>query len=178
MSTPDRDVQTWLRLVSKNLYVRRRQLDTKAATVFSLSAMMGSLALSLYPNIQHDPIMVSLNGLFVVIIFVAMQLAVRAMHPAITGPGRPTEHELQHGVPMLTTFEHFRNMTEVEYAHAVRTVLSSQEKIHQSLGRDIHEVGAQLGRRYRQLWTAYVVFGIGQTVGLVLFVYTQWRMFT
>lgn len=178
MSGPDKDIQTWLRLVSKNIYVRRRQLDTKAATVFSLSSMMASVGFSTYGYVRQYPIIVTLLVSFVGVCFVAMYFGVHAMHPKIRGPGRPTEEELKDGVPILTAFEYFRNMSEDEYTVAVRRVLSDEASVRTSLSKDIHEVGVRLGARFRWLRLAYGMFGFSLLIVILTFVYIQWKMFT
>ncbi len=175
---PERDIQTWLRLTSKNLYVRRRQLDTKAATVFSFSTMMASLGLSTYPLIRHDIYMSVSLACFVLVSFVAMYQGVQAMHPKIRGPGKPTDQELSEGVPRLTTFEHFRNMSEDEYTAAVRVVLADQDKLRKSLTMHIHEVGVQLASRFQRLRWGYATFALTLGIVMVNFIVTQWRLFT
>ncbi len=178
MSGPNKDIQTWFRLVSKNMYVRRRQLDSKSATVFSFSATMASLGFSTYPYVRHDAGMTALVALFVMVCFISMYLGVHAMHPKIRGPGRPTDEQLRDGVPMLTTFEHFRNMSEEEYHAAVLSVIHDEARLRRSLAMDLHHLGVELGERFGYLRLSYGIFATALFILVFTFLYIQWKMFT
>ena len=85
---PEKDVQTWLRLTSKNLYTRRRQLDTKSSMLLSICAVLLTLeAGTLYPRISDTPIMMMALLPVVLAHMGAMFLAVSSMRPGPQGTG-------------------------------------------------------------------------------------------
>ena len=55
-SRPERGIETWFRLASKNLYTRLQIVDTKANILITANAIIISVVLgSLYPRMSEDP---------------------------------------------------------------------------------------------------------------------------
>ena len=53
--SPERGIETWFRLASKNLYTRRQIVDTKSNILITVNAIIISVVLgSLYPRLSED----------------------------------------------------------------------------------------------------------------------------
>ncbi len=172
---PERDIQTWFRLTSRNLYTRRQQLDAKANILLSVNAVMLTLAAgTVYPSIDgHVPLLIAMLPVSLANL-IAMFLCVRAMRPHIPLRGGTFEDwEVQNNEMRLTTFDYYYRMPEDSYVTAVEDLLKSQDSIHTSLINDIYELGILLARRYALLDLAYRIFMIGVFSSTLLFTFVE-----
>lgn len=95
-------------------------------------------------------------ALFIIMVtgFVAAALVVMAMVPT-TAPARPE-------TPNLLFFGVFAGMPEEEFQSRMGELLRDQDKLHQAMVRDIHQLGRVLAtRKYKLLGQAYRVFFCG-----------------
>ena len=90
-SVPERGIETWYRLASKNLYTRRQIVDTKSNILITVNAIMISVVLgSLYPRLADDPHLI--YGITPIIIgnLLSIAYAIFATRPSV-GRGDFTE---------------------------------------------------------------------------------------
>ncbi len=167
---PERDVQTWLRLTSKNLYTRRQQADAKSNILLTINALTLSLTASAgYTTIvEHPHLLFAVVPLFASNLL-SMWLAVSAVRPRLLAEGRAEDGAVEAHTASLVTFDDFYRMDQAEYYQAVTEVLQDQSLIYATLINDIHRLGIDLARRYRDLRRAYLVFVVGITSSVFLF---------
>jgi hypothetical protein len=167
---PERDVQTWLRLTSRNLYTRKQQQDVKSNILLSINALMLTLAAgSVYPSLASYPHLLWSMFPMGVSNVVSALFAVSAMRPRISGTGRFTEEDVADHTARLVTFDDFYQMSEEQYEDAILKVLRSQDFIYRSMIKDIYQLGIDEAQRYRDLRRAYMVFVVGIIVTVSTF---------
>ena len=84
---PERGVETWFRLASKNLYTRLQIVDTKANILITANAIIISMVLgTLYPRLDDDPHLVFAVGGLVLTNVLSITTAILATCLLYTSP--------------------------------------------------------------------------------------------
>ena len=115
---PDRGIETWFRLTSKNLYTRLQIVDTKANILITANAIIISVVLgSLYPALEEDPHLIFAVGGMVITNVLSIAFAILA-----TLPQKLQEFEYKNqesSSQNLMTFDGFYNMSNQDYSALV-----------------------------------------------------------
>ncbi len=166
-SYPERGVETWFRLTSKNLYTRLQIVDTKANILITANAIIISVVLgSLYSRLDEDPHLIyAVGGLILTNVF-SITFAILATLPEAWKKGMGSK-DLK-SVDLLT-FEDFSEMNRNDYQEAVMTTIKNGTTLYPSIITDIHGLGIKLARKYRLIRTSYLIFLIGIIISVLLF---------
>jgi len=166
-SKPERGIETWFRLSSKNLYTRLQIVDTKANILITANAIIISVvAVSLYPRLDIDPHMIyAVLGIVLTNVF-SITFAILATVPNASS-GAKVNRKM--GSADLMTFEDFHQMPLKEYESKVMSVLEKGETLYPSIITDIHGLGVTLAKKYRLIRTSYLIFLYGIIISVVLF---------
>lgn len=168
-SFPDRGVETWFRLTSRNLYTRRQIVDAKSNILVTINALILSVILgSLYDDLKTDPHLAVAIVPLVVANLLSILFAILATRPRLSGGVFSDEDISAHRVSLMT-FDDFYAMSAPEYEVAVDRILSDRDLLYGSIKRDIHALGVDLSHRYLHIRRAYGIFMLGITLGAVLF---------
>ena len=168
-SVPDRGIETWYRLASKNLYTRRQIVDTKSNILITVNAIMISAVLgSLYPKLGEDPHLI--YGITPIVIgnLFSIAFAIFATRPNI-GRGEFTEDAVYSKKANLMTFDDFYKMPLATYELALREMMDDKDFLYGTITRDLHKLGVELSGRYQSIRIAYNIFLIGITLGVIAF---------
>jgi len=162
---PERGIETWFRLASKNLYSRLQIVDTKANILITANAIIISVVLgTLYSQLNEDPHMVFAVGGLIVTNVLSITFAILA-----TIPQPFVEHKGEINARDLMTFEGFANMPADEYRASVMNVLDQGNTLYPSIITDIHNLGVTLARKYKLIRIAYLIFMYGVIISVILF---------
>ena len=166
-SKPERGIETWFRLSSKNLHTRLQIVDTKANILITANAIIISVVLgSLYPRLDTDPHMIyAVAGIVLTNVF-SIAFAILATVPKASS-GAKVNRKM--GVADLMTFEDFHHMPLNEYKDNVMSVLETGETLYPSIITDIHSLGVTLAKKYRLIRTSYLIFLYGIIISVILF---------
>ena len=162
---PERGVETWFRLASKNLYSRLQIVDTKANILITSNAIIISVVLgTLYAQLDEDPHMIFAVGGLVITNVLSITYAILATipEPFITNKKEIDSEDLM-------TFEGFANMNIEDYRTSVMNILEKGETLYPSLITDIHNLGITLAKKYKLIRISYLVFLIGIIISVILF---------
>lgn len=168
-SIPERGIETWYRLASKNLYTRRQIVDTKSNILITINAVMISATLgSLYPLLGSEPhlafgVVPLTVGNLVSIIF-----AIIATRPKL-GRGMFSEVEVQQGNASLMTFDDYYKMEETDYEEALEEMMRDRNFLYGTIKRDLHHLGVDLSHRYSYIRISYNVFLLGLVTAVLAF---------
>ena len=102
---PERGVETWYRLASKNLYTRRQIVDTKSNILITVNAIMISAIMgSFYPRLNDDPHLI--YGIVPIVLgnLISMIYAVLATRPKV-GSGEFSDSAVHQKKASLMTFD-------------------------------------------------------------------------
>ena len=166
-SRPERGIETWFRLASKNLYSRLQIVDTKANILITANAIIISVVLgSLYPRLDDEPHLIfAIGGLILTNVF-SITFAILATIPK-AWVKKTSITNLQSAD--LMTFEDFSGMRLADYQESVMQTITDGKTLYPSIITDIHELGVKLARKYRMIRTSYLIFLYGIIVSIVLF---------
>ena len=166
---PERGVETWYRLASKNLYTRRSIVDTKSNILITVNAIMISAIMgSFYPRLNDDPHLI--YGIVPIILgnLISMIYAILATRPKV-GTGEFSDTAVHQKKASLMTFDDYYKMPLEIYETALDEMMETGDFLYDTIKRDLHRLGVDLSERYKSIRTAYNVFLIGLIIGLFAF---------
>jgi len=166
-SRPERGIETWFRLASKNLYTRLQIVDTKANILITTNAIIISVVLgSLYPKLNEDPHMIFAVGGIVLTNILSISFAILATIPKAWAQ-KPNITYLE-GAHIMT-FEDFSGMQLKDFRESVMKTMEDGNTLYPSIITDIHGLGVKLARKYRLIRFSYLVFLYGIIISVFLF---------
>lgn len=166
---PERGIETWYRLASRNLYTRRQIVDTKSNILITVNAIMISAIMSsFYPRLNDDPHLI--YGIIPIVLgnLISMIYAVIATRPKI-GTGEFSDNEVHQKKASLMTFDDYYKMPLETYKTAVDEMMENGDFLYDTIKIDLHRLGVDLSERYNGIRTAYNVFLLGLIIGLFAF---------
>ena len=166
-SRPERGIETWYRLASKNLYTRLQLVDTKANILITANALIISVVLgTLYARLDEDAHLIFAVGGLIITNVISISYAILG-----TIPNKWSKHAKQNGEETfdLMTFDDFSKMTITEYKESVSKVLEDGNALYPSISTDIYNLGLTLSRKYKLIRTSYLVFLYGVIISVLLF---------
>jgi len=165
-SRPERGIETWFRLASKNLYTRLQIVDTKANILITANAIIISVVLgSLYPKLDDDPHLIYAVGGLVLTNVLSISFAILATIPKSWKKSSTTNLESSD----LMAFEDFSGMPLSNYKESVMRTMEDGKMLYPSIITDIHGLGVKLAQKYRLIRTSYLIFLYGIIISIVLF---------
>ena len=171
---PERGIETWFRLASKNLYTRLQIVDTKANILITANAIIISMVLgTLYSNLDEEPHLIfAVAGLVMTNVF-SISFAILATIPKSWVKRIVTDESLETTIESadLMTFEDFSEMRLDSYVDSVMKVIADGDTLYPSLIKDIHSLGVKLSRKYRLIRNSYLVFLYGIIFSVLLFAF-------
>ncbi len=166
-SRPERGIETWFRLTSRNLYARLQIVDTKANILITANAIIISMVLgTLYTKLDDDPHLIFAVGGLVITNVVSISFAILATIPPSWRKKLPSS-DIASGD--LMTFEDFSDMQLSDYSDSVMNIIQDGDTLYPSIIKDIHELGIKLAKKYRLIRTAYLTFLYGIIISIFLF---------
>ncbi len=163
---PERGIETWFRLSSRNLYTRLQIADTKSNILITTNALIISIVLgSLYPRLEEDPHLIFAIGGLILTNVLSITFAILATIPkaAIGSTGRDLK-EID-----LMTFDDFYDVDIKDYRNTVTSLLEDGDTLYPSIITDIHNLGVTLAQKYKYIRIAYFVFLYGIIVSMFAF---------
>ena len=162
---PERGVETWFRLASKNLHTRLQIVDTKANLLITANSIILSVVLgSLYPRLEEDWHLIFAVGGMVLTNTFSIVFAILATLPEL----KELKEEKVNDDDLMT-FDGFYHMSEENYKACVMTVLEERDTLYPSILTDIYRLVVQLGRKYRLIRISYLVFLYGTILSVMAF---------
>ncbi|MFT5998413.1 MAG: hypothetical protein ACI81P_000866 [Neolewinella sp.] len=166
---PEKGIETWFRLASKNLYTRRSIVDTKSNILVTVNSIIMSIVLgSLYTRLDQDPHLLWAIGPMVLTNIASMTFAIFATRPKVQR-GTFSSEEIAAGTAGLMTFDDFYKMPIEEYEIAITRVMEDRDFLYATIKRDIHRLGVDLSRRYSMIRISYDIFLAGIIISVSMF---------
>jgi len=167
---PERGVETWFRLTSRNLYTRLRIVDTKANILIGANSIIISMVLSnLYPNLGDTPHLIFAISALVITNVLSIAFAIFATIPWSTNKSTSTTN-----ADDLMTFEDFSRMTILEYQEKVKKTIGDGDLLYPNIINDIHSMGLRLAEKYKFIRTSYLIFLYGMIISVAMFAACQY----
>ena len=169
MSLVTRGIQTMLRLTSENHLRLSDMADGKANILISVNAIIISVILSvLIRKLEVDTYLTIPTILFLISSVATIIIAILATMPKIS-EGRFTKSDVMNKSANLLFFGNFYKTSLTEYEWGMDVMMKDKDYLYGSLVKDIHHLGVVLGRKYKLIRLAYMVFMIGIIVSVIAF---------
>lgn len=169
MSLVTRGIQTMLRLTSENHLRLSDMADGKANILISVNAIIISVILSvLIRKLEVDTYLTIPTILFLISSVATIIIAILATMPKIS-EGRFTKSDVMNKSANLLFFGNFYKTSLPEYEWGMDVMMKDKDYLYGSLVKDIHHLGVVLGRKYKLIRLAYMVFMIGIIVSVIAF---------
>jgi hypothetical protein len=168
-------IETLLRVTSNNDNRLSDMADNKAQILITVNSIIISAIISLIlRNLKDNTFLVLPSYILLSVSLLTMILAILATRPSIP-KGRFTAKDLANKKVNLLFFGNFYNMRLEEYAKGMKSILTDEEFLYDSLIKDVYTQGIVLGRKYRLLRAAYNIFMFGLIVAIVTFIVSSMR---
>ena len=162
---PERGIETWFRLTSKNLYTRLTIVDTKTNILITSNAIIISVILgSLYPRLEADPHLIFAVGGMVLTNVLSIAFAIIATLPSASSYLNKAKNTMD-----IMAFEDFHKIPLDDYKSIVTETLASNETLYPSMVADIHAVGILLAKKYKLIRISYLIFLYGIVLSVFAF---------
>ncbi|MBU4537224.1 MAG: DUF5706 domain-containing protein [Weeksellaceae bacterium] len=178
MESPERGVETMLRVTINNHTQLSQIADTKANILLSVNAIIISVALStIVPKLDAPRNAHLVIPTFVMVGFsvASILMAIISTRPKVTG-GVFAEKDIKDRKVNLLFFGNFHNVPVDEYTAAMKEMMKDKDYLYESMIKDLYYLGVVLNRKYRLLRTTYTVFTVGILVSVLSF-YLAFRGF-
>ena len=164
---PERGIETWFRLASKNLYARLQIVDAKANILITANAIIISVVLgTLYTRLDQDPHLIyAVSGLVITNVLSISYAIIAALPKSFSQ--NPSSKEMTN--IDLMTFDDFHHMSLADYTTSVMSVIENGNTLYPSIITDIHGLGVVLARKYRLIRISFLVFLYGIIISVLLF---------
>lgn len=169
---PERGIETWFRLASKNLYTRLQIVDSKANILITANAIIISIVLgTLYGKLEEDPHLIFAVGGLVITNVLSISFAILATIPKSWVNRTDETVEMTIECADLMTFEDFSSMKLDTYVTSVMTIIADEQTLYPSLVKDIHNLGVKLSKKYRLIRMSYLIFLYGIILSVAAFAF-------
>ncbi len=146
--------------------------DNKANIMLSVNALIITIIVPLAAGPVRDspyliwPVLVLLSTCLTSMIFATLATRPIAM------VGHTETEAIESGRSNLFFFGNFYKMDYSEYKTGIQSVIQKDEKLDDSITRDLFFLGKSLGKKYAQLRTCYTIFMIGISGTVITFIVT------
>jgi predicted metal-dependent HD superfamily phosphohydrolase len=166
---PERGIETMFRTTSTNHLRLSEIADSKANILISVNSIVISVLVSVLPRrIEENPALTIPTILFLVTSVLTIIVAILATRPVVT-EGRFTREDIEQKRGNLLFFGNFFKMSLEEYEWGIEQLMSDSGYLYATMTRDIYYLGRVLGRKYRLLRVAYLLFMCGLIVSVLAF---------
>ncbi|HTH82808.1 MAG TPA: Pycsar system effector family protein [Mucilaginibacter sp.] len=168
-------IETLLRVTANNDHRLSDMADNKAQILITVNSIIISAIISLIlRNLKDNTFLVLPSYILLSVSLLTMILAILATRPSIPA-GRFSAKDLANKKVNLLFFGNFYKMKLDDYAKGMKSILTDQEFLYDSLIKDVYTQGIVLGRKYRLLRAAYNIFMFGLIVAIVTFIVSSMR---
>lgn len=165
----NKGIQTMLRLTSENHLRLSSMADGKANILISVNAIIISVILTvLLRRLEVDTYLVFPTVCFLLFSLVTIVIAIMATRPKVSG-GQFSKEDILNKKTNLLFFGNFHKATLQEYEWGMSEMMKDQDYLYGTLVKDIYFLGVVLGKKYRLLRLAYVVFMVGIIIAVLAF---------
>jgi HD superfamily phosphodiesterase len=165
----NRGIQTMLRLASENHLRLSSLADGKANILISVNAIIISVILTvLLRRLEVDTYLIFPTVFFLLFSLVTIVIAIMATRPKVT-QGQFSKEDILNKRTNLLFFGNFHKATLQEYEWGMHEMMKDQDYLYGTLIKDIYFLGVVLGKKYRLLRLAYIIFMIGIIIAVLAF---------
>jgi Family of unknown function (DUF5706) len=164
-----RTVETMFRTTITNHLKLSAMADQKAGLLVSVNAIIVSIvASSMVREITTNPLLIAPNCVLLAVCLLTITYALLATRPSIK-PQADTPDLANIDQMDLLFFADYTALTLEQYQTALKDIMKKEEKLQDSLIKNIYVQGQVMSRKYKLLKTAYTIFMIGFPTAVLTF---------
>lgn len=165
----NRGIQTMLRLASENHLRLSSLADGKANILISVNAIIISVILTvLLRRLEVDTYLIFPTVFFLLFSLATIVIAIMATRPKVSG-GQFSKEDILNKRTNLLFFGNFHKASLQEYEWGMQEMMKDQDYLYGTLVKDIYFLGVVLGKKYRLLRLAYIIFMVGIIIAVLAF---------
>lgn len=166
----DRGRETMFRTTSKNHLELSNMADNKANIMISVNAIMLSLIISvLFRKLEGDPYLIIPTLILVIVCLSTIIFAIKATIPNISS-GKFTREDIIQKKTNLLFFGNFHKASLEDYEWGMQQMINDADYLYSSMIKDIYFLGVILGKKYKNLRVAYMIFMYGFVFAILSFI--------
>lgn len=164
---PERGIETWFRLTSKNLYSRLQIVDTKAGMLITSNSLIISIVLgSLYTRLDEDRHLIFAVAPLIITNMLSIVFAIIAAVP--NKMEKVKMNQVTTNVDLMN-FESFYGLSEADYKTSIKGIMNSGSALYDSMMSDIYLIGQKLARKYRLIRISFMILLYGICISVLMF---------
>lgn len=146
--------------------------DSKANIMLSVNSGILTVGAPLaFTFVQNYPLLWIPLIVLVLTCLVSLIFATLATRP-LKMTGYTTREQIESGKSNLFFFGNFYDMSYQEYSEGIQLVVADENKLEDSIQRDLYFLGKSLGRKYSQLRACYTIFMYGMILTIIALIVT------
>lgn len=160
---PEKGIETFFRLLSKNQYTLNSMVDRKSNILISINALILSIVLgTVFNQLEEDPHLIYPAVLILITNLLSITFAVLATRP-----------ELKHGnqeICNLMFYGNFHEMEETEYINSITNLMHKGDELYTTIAKDTYHLGIAMNKKFKLLRSSFNVFLIGIIISVLAFI--------
>lgn len=165
----NKGIQTMLRLTSANHLRLSEMADRKANILISVNSIIISVILTvLVRRLDMDRYLIFPTVVFLLFTLGTIVISIMATRPKVSG-GFFSKEDILNKKTNLLFFGNFHKASLQEYEWGMREMMKDQDYLYGTLIKDIYFLGVVLGKKYKLLRLAYIIFMVGIITAVLAF---------
>lgn len=143
--------------------------DNKSNIMISINGIIISIIIaSISPKIDANPWLLWPTAALLLSCLASLIYAIRAARPRVSKEPVTLE-DVRANRANILFFGNYHNMKRAEFVEGIEELMVDEQRLYDSMARDLYGLGTVLARKYELLRIAYNVFMVGIIVGVFLF---------
>lgn len=143
--------------------------DNKSNIMISINGIIISIIIaSISPKLDANPWLLWPTAALLLSCLASLIYAIRAARPRVSKEPVTLE-DVRANRANILFFGNYHNMKRGEFVEGIEELMVDEERLYDSMARDLYGLGSVLARKYELLRIAYNIFMVGVIVGVFLF---------
>ncbi len=143
--------------------------DNKSNIMISINGIIISIIIaSISPKIDANPWLLWPTSALLLSCLGSLIYAIRAARPRVSKEPVTLE-DVRANRANILFFGNYHNMERPEFVEGIEELMVDEERLYDSMARDLYGLGSVLARKYELLRISYNIFMVGIILGVFLF---------
>lgn len=145
--------------------------DNKSNIMISINGIIISILLaSISPKIDSNPWLLIPTSVLLITCLASLIYAVLAARPRVSKE-KVTLKDVRANNKNILFFGNFYTLNREDYVTAMEELMLDEEKIYDSMARDLHGLGTVLAKKFHLLRFSYNIFMVGLVISVMSFIF-------
>lgn len=144
--------------------------DNKSNIMISINGIIISIIIaSISPKIDANPWLLWPTAALLISCLVSLIFAILAARPRVS-KNPVTLEDVRANRANILFFGNYNNMDRSEFVEGIEELMVDEERLYNSMARDLYGLGQVLFKKYELLKKAYSIFMVGIVIAVLLFI--------